>query len=140
MRCVLVTGVQTCALPISRFHAGANSDYMEAVAIGDGKLSIRQGLLRSFASLCTVASGGSIGREGAMVHLASLCASAIGRFTYFGTARLRLLVACGAAAGVSSAYGAPIAGALFVAEIVLGTMAMQSFGPDRKSTRLNSSH
>src|SRR3546814_19191219 len=83
MRCVLVTGVQTCALPISRFHAGANSDYMEAVAIGDGKLSIRQGLLRSFASLCTVASGGSIGREGAMVHLASLCASAIGRFTYF---------------------------------------------------------
>src|SRR3546814_10097702 len=49
----------------ARFHAGANSDYMEAVAIGDGKLSIRQGLLRSFASLCTVASGGSIGREGA---------------------------------------------------------------------------
>src|SRR3546814_13302929 len=27
--------------------ARANSDYMEAVAIGDGRLSIRQGLLRS---------------------------------------------------------------------------------------------
>src|SRR5690606_27772785 len=81
------------------------------------------------SSLASVASGGSIGREGAMVHLASLSASAIGSFTYFNTARLRLLVACGAAAGVSAAYGAPIAGALFVAEIVLGTMSMQSLGP-----------
>src|SRR3546814_9100662 len=106
-----------------------SSDLMEAVAIGDGRLSIRQGLLRSLSSLCTVASGGSIGREGAMVHLASLAASAIGRFTYFGTARLRLLVACGAAAGVAAAYGAPIAGELFVAEIVLGPMSMQRFGP-----------
>ncbi len=113
----------------SKIKAGANSDYMEAVAIGDGRLSIGQGLLRSLSSLCSVASGGSIGREGAMVHLAALSASAIGRFTGFGTARLRLLVACGAAAGVASAYGAPIAGALFVAEIVLGTMSMQSFGP-----------
>ncbi len=113
----------------SKTKAKANSDYMEAVAIGDGRLSIGQGLLRSLSSLCTVASGGSIGREGAMVHLAALSASAIGRFTYFSTSRLRLLVACGAAAGVASAYGAPIAGALFVAEIVLGTMSMQSFGP-----------
>ncbi|MBV6304806.1 ClcB-like voltage-gated chloride channel protein [Candidimonas humi] len=113
----------------SRFKSGANSDYMEAVAIGDGRLSLRQGLLRTLSSLCTVSSGGSIGREGAMVHLASLSASAIGRFTSFNTARLRLLVACGAAAGVASAYGAPLAGAMFVAEIILGTMTMQAFGP-----------
>ncbi len=107
----------------------ANADYMEAVAIGDGRLSISQGLLRSLSSLCTVASGGSIGREGAMVHLGALGASAVGRFMKFSTTRLRLLVACGAAAGVAAAYGAPVAGALFVAEIVLGTMSMQSFGP-----------
>ncbi|HRL21763.1 MAG TPA: chloride channel protein, partial [Alcaligenes sp.] len=112
-----------------RLPSKGNSDYMEAVAIGDGRLSVRQGLLRSLSSLMTVASGGSIGREGAMVHLASLSASAIGRFTLFSQARLRLLVACGAAAGVAAAYGAPIAGAVFVAEIVLGTMSMSSFGP-----------
>src|SRR5690606_7025189 len=111
-----------------KVKAGASSDYMEAVAIGDGKLSIRQGLLRSASSLFTVASGGSIGREGAMVHLAALSASAIGRFGYFNTTRLRLLVACGATAGVSAAYGAPIAAAFFVGEIVLGTMRMHSLG------------
>lgn len=112
-----------------RTRAGAHADYMEAVAIGDGRLSIRTGLLRSVSSLFTVVSGGSIGREGAMVHLGAMAASAIGRFSRFGMVRLRVLVACGAAAGVSAAYGAPIAGALFVGEIVLGTMAMQSFGP-----------
>jgi CIC family chloride channel protein len=40
-----------------------------------------------------------------------------------------LLVACGAAAGITSAYNAPIAGAFFVTEIVLGSIVMESFGP-----------
>lgn len=112
-----------------RKKASTASDYMEAVAIGDGRLSLRQGLLRSLASLCTVASGGAIGREGAMIHLSSLAASLFGRFIYIAPERLRLLVACGAAAGVASAYGAPLAGAIFVAEIVLGSMSIQTLGP-----------
>lgn len=106
-----------------------SSDYMEAVAIGNGRLSISQGLLRSASSLFTVVSGGSIGREGAMVHLGAMGASIVGRVVRMDTSRLRLLVACGAAGGVSAAYGAPVAGTLFVAEIVLGAMAIQSVGP-----------
>jgi len=106
-----------------------HTDYMEAVAIGDGVVPVRVSLWRSVSSLFTISSGGSIGREGPMVQLAALCASLIGRVIHLDPPRLRLLVACGAAAGITSAYSAPIAGAFFVTEIVLGSIAMESFGP-----------
>jgi CIC family chloride channel protein len=105
------------------------TDYMEAVVLGDGKISARRSLIKCASALFTIASGGSIGREGPLVQLASLVASAIGRLQNWSTPRLRLLVGCGAAAGIASAYNAPIAGALFVAEIVLGSLAMEIFGP-----------
>jgi CIC family chloride channel protein len=107
----------------------AAQDYMEAIAIGDGRIDIRSSLARSTSSLITIASGGSIGREGSMVQLAATVASLLGRVRHFDPARLRLLVACGAAAGITAAYSAPIAGAFFVSEIVLGAVSMQSFGP-----------
>ncbi|TKC90283.1 ClcB-like voltage-gated chloride channel protein [Trinickia terrae] len=119
------------ALVMARRSAGknANSDYMEAIAIGEGVVPVGQSLWRSVSSLFTIGFGGSIGREGSMVQLAALAASAVGRAVHFDPARLRLLVACGAAAGITSAYSAPIAGAFFVTEIVLGSIAMESFGP-----------
>ena len=114
----------------SRFKARENStDYMEAVVVGDGNLSVRASLVKSLSALFSAASGASIGREGPLVQLSSLVASVAGRWMKFPLARRRQIVACGAAAGIASAYNAPISGALFVAEIVLGSMAMESFGP-----------
>jgi CIC family chloride channel protein len=113
-----------------RWHGEVTTtDYMEAVVLGDGKISTRRSLAQCFSALFTIASGGSIGREGPLVQLASLIASLIGRLQHWSAPRLRLLVGCGAAAGIASAYNAPIAGAVFVAEIVLGSMAMEIFGP-----------
>jgi CIC family chloride channel protein len=102
---------------------------MEAVVLGDGKISTRRTFAKSLSALFTIASGGSIGREGPLVQLSSVIASAFGRLQHWTTPRLRLLVGCGAAAGIASAYNAPIAGAIFVAEIVLGSMAMEMLGP-----------
>ena len=105
------------------------NDYMEAIVLGDGGVRGRPTLVKCGSSLLSIASGGSIGREGPMVQLASMLASLLGRFLRASAPRRRLLTACGAAAGIASAYNAPIAGALFVAEIVLGSIAMESFGP-----------
>ncbi len=110
-------------------RAARKVDYMEAVAVGNGQLSARSSLLHAASSFFTIGSGGSIGREGPLVQLAATAASKIGQWTQAPVPRLRLLVACGAAAGIATAYNAPIAGALFVAEVVLGSIAMESFGP-----------
>lgn len=110
-------------------HGRTTTDYMEAVAVGDGVLGVRTSLVKSASSLLTIGSGGSIGREGSMVQLAALIGSITARLLPRTESRTRLLVACGAAAGLAAAYNAPIAGTLFVAEIVLGSIAMESLGP-----------
>lgn len=110
-------------------HARSAPDYMEAIVIGDGTIHAKHTLLRSLSSALSVGSGAAIGREGPMVQLAAMAASLLGRIAAFKQPQLRMLVACGAAAGIASAYNAPIAGALFVSEIVLGSIAMPAFGP-----------
>ncbi|AUB83803.1 ClcB-like voltage-gated chloride channel protein [Candidatus Thiodictyon syntrophicum] len=112
-----------------RLRGRTTTDYMEAVAAGDGWISIRQSLVKGASSLCTVASGGSIGREGAMVQLAAMVASTLGRLACLPRDHLRLLVAAGAAAGLAAAYNAPLAATIFVAEIVLGSIALEHIGP-----------
>lgn len=64
-----------------------------------------------------------------MVQLAALLASWLGQQGGLSTPRWRLLVACGAAGGIAAVYNVTIAGALFVAEIILGSIAMESLGP-----------
>jgi CIC family chloride channel protein len=113
----------------SRFISLKVADYMEAILVGDGRISLRGTLLRSASSLLTIGSGGSIGREGSMVQLSAMIASRLGQLVRAPVPRLRLLVACGGAAGIAAAYNAPISGALFVSEIVLGSLAMDTFGP-----------
>lgn len=107
----------------------SSTDYMEAIAIGTGHVPVRASLVKIGAALFSIGSGGSIGREGPMVQLAAVLSSWIGRWRTFSPPQLRLIVACGAAAGITSAYNAPIAGAFFVAEIILGSIAMESLGP-----------
>ncbi|NML45274.1 ClcB-like voltage-gated chloride channel protein [Ramlibacter sp. G-1-2-2] len=109
-----------------RLPRAPHGDYMEATVLGRGQLPVRASLLRALSSACTVASGGAIGREGPMVQLAALTGSLLAGWRAMPVPRRRLLVACGAAAGLATAYGAPIAGALFIAEIVLQSLATET--------------
>jgi CIC family chloride channel protein len=112
-----------------RFVRTRETDYMEAVSLGDGSIPLRSSLLRSFSALFSIASGASIGREGPLVQLAACASSVVGVFRGMAPPKRRLLVACGAAAGMSAAYHAPLGGAIFVAEVVIGSLAMESLGP-----------
>jgi CIC family chloride channel protein len=112
----------------TRQRPAAPTDYMEAIETGDGRLDVSASLVKSVASLIVVASGSAIGREGAMVLLATVFASVFAqRFSHSN--EWKLWVACGAAAGMASAYHAPLAGSLFIAEILFGTLMLASLGP-----------
>ncbi|MDR7946227.1 ClcB-like voltage-gated chloride channel protein [Achromobacter aegrifaciens] len=105
------------------------ADYMEAISIGRGVIGFRQTVARSLSSIFSIGSGASIGREGPMVQLAAMLSSLTGRYLVLPPRHLRLLVACGATAGITSAYNAPIAGALFISEIVYGAIASATLVP-----------
>ncbi|HHW0583373.1 TPA: voltage-gated ClC-type chloride channel ClcB [Escherichia coli] len=105
----------------------APTDYMEALQT-DGQFDYAASLVKSLASLLVVTSGSAIGREGAMILLAALAASCFAqRLTPHQ--EWKLWIACGAAAGMAAAYRAPLAGSLFIAEVLFGTMMLASLGP-----------
>lgn len=105
------------------------ADYMEAISIGRGVIGFRQTVARSLSSIFSIGSGASIGREGPMVQLAAMCSSLTGRYLVLPPRHLRLLVACGATAGITAAYNAPIAGAIFISEIVYGVISSATLVP-----------
>ncbi|HIL70052.1 MAG TPA: chloride channel core, partial [Verrucomicrobia bacterium] len=119
---ILYFGLQTRRSPRS-------GNLLEVVQAGNGKLSFGRGLLNAASSLFSISSGAPVGREGAITQLTATIASKWGQWHHWHPYRLRLLVACGAAAGMSAAYNAPIAGAVFAAQIVLGNFSMRLFGP-----------
>lgn len=105
------------------------TNLLEVVVAGDGRLPLRAGLLNALSSLFSICTGAAIGREGLTVQLSATLCSKLGQLAKWPPYRLRLLVACGAAAGLSCALKAPIAGALFAAQIVLGNFSMSLFAP-----------
>src|ERR1700737_2132557 len=114
---------------ITRIRQQTTTDYMEAIVVGNGNISVSASLVKTVSALFSISTGASIGREGPLVQISSLVASLIGRLREFPIAQRRQLVACGAAAGIASAYNAPIAGSFFVAEIILGTVVVEALGP-----------
>ena len=106
-----------------------SGNMLEAVVAGDGRLPLRQGLIKSLSSLMSIGSGASVGREGGITQLSATVASKWGQWFKWPPYRLRLMVGCAAAAGIAAAYNAPIAGAIFAAWIVLGNFSMNQFAP-----------
>ena len=104
-------------------------EVMEAVALRGGRIRPRVVLAKLVASGISIGSGGSVGREGPIVQIGSALGSTIGQWLRIDQRRLRTLVGCGAAAGIAGTFNAPVAGALFAVEIILGDFGVAQFSP-----------
>jgi CIC family chloride channel protein len=104
-------------------------EVMMAVARRGGVIRPRVVAIKTLASAITIGSGGSVGREGPIVQIGSAVGSAIGQILRLPARQVRTLVGCGAAAGIAATFNAPIAGALFAAEIILADFATARLAP-----------
>lgn len=112
-------------------------DVMEAVALGRVRLSLRGTLLKSAASFCAIASGGSIGREGPLIQFGGACAQAVSARLALPAAQTRRMIAAGVAAGFAAAYNTPFAAVLFVLEIVTGVVVLDAILPALVATAIS---
>lgn len=81
------------------------------------------------ASSITIGFGGSVGAEAPIVLTGSAIGSNLGRFFKLEQHSLMILVGCGAAGAIAGIFKAPIAGILFVIEVLLLDLTMSSIMP-----------
>ena len=104
-------------------------EVMQAVAVAHGRIRARVVAIKALASSICIATGGSVGREGPIVQIGSAMGSSCGQLLGLGPRRMRTLVGCGAAAGIAATFNAPVAGALFAVEVILGDFGVPQFSP-----------
>jgi len=114
-------------LPGRRTHGVA--DVIEASALKGGQMSLTTGLRAAVVNVVSIGSGASVGREGPAVHLGASLAGWIVKRLRLTRSLSRTLLGCGVAAAVAGSFSAPIAGALFANEVVIGHYALKAFAP-----------
>jgi CIC family chloride channel protein len=115
----LLLGLLT--LLINRFKPRDIVDPVEANAIHGGRMSLTDSLRLALATLISNGGGASLGMEAAYSQMGSGVLSFIGRKLRLRRADQRIFVAAGAAAAIAAAFNAPLAGAFYAFELVLGS-------------------
>ena len=111
-------------------HDGMNvPDVQLAVVRRGGNVPVRPALARTLASAITIGGGGSAGSEGPVVVLGATIGSWLGRAFRFTPERVSVFVGCASGAAISAAFNAPLAGAFFALEEILGSLSAASFSP-----------
>jgi len=112
------------------------SNVMEAVALGNVKLSLGTTGWRVAGSWAAIGAGMSIGREGPLIEFGGSLGAAVGRVVKLTVHRTRVLVAAGTAAGFAAAYNTPFASVLFVLETIVGIAALEALLPIMTATMI----
>lgn len=111
------------------YRSHAVQDVIAHAAHAGGRLSLKDGLQSALINATSLGFGASTGREGPVVHLgASLSGWLTGKLD-LDPAAGRSLLGAGVAAAVAASFNAPIAGALFALEVVLGHYSLRAFAP-----------
>ncbi|HAM10472.1 MAG: chloride channel protein [Bacteroidetes bacterium GWE2_41_25] len=99
-------------------------------------ISKRKGYLRTHntwssivASTLTIGFGGSVGAEAPVVLTGSSIGSTVGRFFRMNNKSITLLIGCGAAGAIAGIFKAPIAGIVFVLEVLMLDLTISSIVP-----------
>lgn len=104
-------------------------DPIEANALHGGRMSLSDSLFVAIQSLLSSSSGLSLGIEGGFTQIAGAVGSWLGRAMKRRRIDVRMLVGAGAAGGIAGAFDAPIAGAAYAFELILGTYSVATLAP-----------
>ena len=104
-------------------------DVVEANALHGGRMSMRDSMIVSAQTLASNGCGASVGLEAAYVQMGGGAASVLGRWLHVRRADLRTLVGAGAGGAIAAAFGAPLTGAFYAFEIVIGAYTPAALAP-----------
>lgn len=104
-------------------------DAVEANALHGGHMSVPDSLVISGQTVISNGFGASVGLEAAYAQMGGAIASSIGTAFNLRRADLRSLVGAGAGAAIAATFGAPLAGAFYAFEIVIGAYTPSAIAP-----------
>ena len=114
---------------LRRWRPDREIDPIEANALHGGRMSLLGSIIVAAQTVWSSGVGASVGLEAGYTQFASGIASRIGVAFRLRRSDLRILVGCGAAAGIAGAFGAPLAGAFYGFELIIGSYAPASLAP-----------
>ena len=104
-------------------------DPIEANALYGGQMSLRDSLIVVAQTVLSNGFGASVGLEAGFTQIGSAVASRIGRAFRVRRGDLRVLVGAGAAGAIAAAFNAPLTGAFYAYELVIGTYTLATLAP-----------
>ncbi|HEY2051730.1 MAG TPA: chloride channel protein [Caulobacteraceae bacterium] len=113
----------------ARRRPGSPVDPVEANALRGGRMSIRDSFFVVVQSLCSNGFGASVGLEAAYVQMGAALASLTGGALNLRRSDLRTFVGVGAGAGIAAAFNAPLTGAFYAFEIIIGSYTTANIAP-----------
>ncbi|HSR65012.1 MAG TPA: chloride channel protein, partial [Xanthomonadaceae bacterium] len=122
----LLLGVFTLVV---RARRRALVDAVEANALHGGRMSMRDSLIVAGQTLLSNGFGASVGLEAAYAQMGAGAGSHLGRILRLRRADMRTLVGAGAGAAIAAAFGAPLTGAFYAFEIVIGAYSPSALAP-----------